>query len=350
MTWGRPCSGSLVCTGNGDSILTHPRSTLQHLFRAIAAPAIALLAAGCNPIAKTVSKFVQDGSPSEGVTFYVGGAGPIGNIGSIDVPSGLQDAGYRGYTEVFTWQSVTAAIDQFALARNRGKGAELADRIRMRSRESPRAPIHIIALSAGTGIATFALERLPETVRVKSVVFLASSMSSRYDLSRALRRVDDGLYLFYSPDDPILSTLVPYTGTVDRRDAEIGVAGLQGFRPPPAALQAADTRELYARVHNVRHRPSFNRYGYEGGHIDTTSREFIAKVVAPLLLGDELTRPSIRRPARREASDSGARRPSRGPAPADRERRETDSGADEPPAKTDAEPDAADVPGEPQPE
>ena len=71
-------------------------------------------------------------------------------------------------------------------------------------------------LSAGTAIATFALERLPEDVKVDSVVFLSSSLASRYPMTRALRRVKHGLYVFYSPDDAILKTFVPYTGTADR--------------------------------------------------------------------------------------------------------------------------------------
>lgn len=237
---------------------------------------------GCGRFVRAASDWVQDGDREHGITYYVGGAGPIGNIGSLSVPEGMQDAGYAGYIQVYPWQSVTAAIDQWALERNRSKGAELADEMRRQKRLHPGVRMNIIALSAGTAIATFALERLPEDVKVENAVFLASSLSSHYDLTRSLRRVKGGLYAFYSADDPILSTLVPYTGTVDRRDAEEGVAGLQGFRKP--RRRSAETDEQYMKIHNVRCRPEFARYGYEGGHTDGTSRAFIAHVVAPLVL------------------------------------------------------------------
>ncbi|MCK6485868.1 MAG: hypothetical protein HUU22_17010 [Phycisphaerae bacterium] len=255
-------------------------------FRSLASVLIGLLIyipnAGCGAVARFTADLVQDGDRKKGVTYYVGGAGPIGNIGFLSVPRGMKEAGYAGYVEIFDWQSVTAAIDQVALERNRNKAVDLSVKIRRQVRFHPDVPVNIVALSAGTGIAAFALEMLPEDVKINNVVFLASSLSSRYDLTRALRRVRGAAYAFHSPDDPVLRTLVPLTGTVDRRGAEAGVAGLEGFRLPRGG--APDMREQYEKLHNVPYRREFNRYGYSGGHTDCTRREFVARYIAPLLM------------------------------------------------------------------
>ncbi|MBK8266928.1 MAG: hypothetical protein IPK83_00920 [Planctomycetes bacterium] len=176
-----------------------------------------------------ITSWQPHGNPRRGITYYVGGAGPMGNIGSFDVPGGLRDGGYSGDVRIFNWQSWLHAGDQLNIRRNRTKALELAELIRQNRRRYPDARINIVALSAGTGIASFALEYLPESAGVDLVVFLGCSLSSRYDLTRALRRVHDKLYVVFSPTDGVLKNLVWYTGTIDRSDSEEGIAGLEGF-------------------------------------------------------------------------------------------------------------------------
>lgn len=239
--------------------------------------------AGCSDVADLIISRQPEGDVEAGITYYIGGAGPIGNVGSFDVPAGLRDAGYPGCVEVFTWQSWTHAGDQINLARNREKAAELADRIRRYRRDHPTQPINIIALSAGTGIATFALEYLPEDIGIDRVFFLACSLSSRYDLTRALKRIRQRLYVLYSPHDRVLNTLVWYTGTIDRSTAKEGIAGLEGFYIP--AVPRMDTLAQYQKVQNVPYRLEFTEVAYEGGHTDVTSRAFVRRYLAPALLG-----------------------------------------------------------------
>ncbi len=245
----------------------------------------ALSAPGCGGAAKFASGLVQDGNRASGVCYYVGGAGQIGNVGFLSVPRGMQEGGFTGYVELVPWQTLTAAGDQINLSRNRGKGVELAERITTFSRTYPGMPVMIIALSAGTGIATFALEALPENVRVQNVAFLGCSLSSRYDLTRALKRVEGHLYTFYSPTDTVLTRIVPYTGTVDRDDAAAGVAGLEGFRLP--ANPRRDTFRQYQKVLNIPYQSRFAEADYRGEHMDAVERAFIARYVAPLLLDNE---------------------------------------------------------------
>jgi pimeloyl-ACP methyl ester carboxylesterase len=232
-----------------------------------------------------ISYLGTDPTGSEfGRTYYVGGAGPFGHVGTIDVPNGLRQAGYRGSVEVFAWQSVVGGTlrDQIDRSRNEEQARRLARRIQAYLRRYPGRPVNLIALSAGTGIVTWALENLPDRVHVNTVVFLASSLSRNYDLTRALRHVDNKLYCFYSADDPILRYAVPIAGSVDRERFSPEVAGLLGFVLPPNASE--ETARLYdTRVQNMPYRRHYARYGYRGRHTDTTSVEFIQYVVAPLL-------------------------------------------------------------------
>lgn len=238
---------------------------------------------GCAWVVHTASQFAQSGDRREGVTYYVGGAGPVGHVGSLDVPLGLQDAGYRGRVHVFTWQGLTHAGDQIDLSKNRERGAELAELIRRDRFLYPHARLNVIALSAGTGVATFALEFLPERIQVDTVVFLGCSLSSRYDLTRALKRVRRGLYCVHSPEDRILGDVVWYTGTVDRSSASGGVAGLVGFVNPREDF--IETGNQYAKLRNIPYRPEFARSGYLGGHLDCVSRSFVRDYIAGLILG-----------------------------------------------------------------
>lgn len=225
-----------------------------------------------------------------GKTWYIGGAGSIGTVvGTTEVPNGLRHGKYRGAIEVFGWQAVLGGTirDQIDRGRNLDQAHRLARRIEEYMDAYPDRSVNIVALSAGTGIATWALESLPEHYRIHTVVFLASSLSRGYDLSEMLRRIDGHLYVFSSPRDPILANLVPIAGSVDREWGVGTAAGLYGFQVPPNA--GPPTRELYRL--KMRHRPyrsSFARYGYNGLHTDAARQRFIERVVTPLILNDTI--------------------------------------------------------------
>jgi len=244
------------------------------------------LSGGCADVTHLIIDRQPNGDDEIGITYYIGGAGPIGNVGSFDVPQGLRDAGYEGSVEVFTWQSWTHAGDQINLSRNLEKAAELADRIRRYRRDHPNQPINLVALSAGTGIAVFALEYLPEDIGINQACFLSCSLSSRYDLTRALKRINGNLYVLYSPHDRVLNTLVWYTGTIDRSTASDGIAGLEGFYiPSPTRM---DTLAQYQKV--TKHSPIGSTLLWWPTMVVTptsTSRSFVRRYLAPALFGND---------------------------------------------------------------
>ncbi|MGE0479589.1 MAG: esterase/lipase family protein [Phycisphaerae bacterium] len=250
-----------------------------------------------------------------GRTYYLGGAGPLGHVGTIDVPEGLRRAGYRGAIIVFGWQSWVPSTlrDQIDISRNESQAQRLADDIRAYLVAHPDQRVNIIALSAGTGITTWALERLPEEYAVETVIFLGSSLSRNYDLTRALLRVNHRLYNFYSPSDPILRYGVPIAGTVDREFQGPSAAGMFGFVRPDTG--DPDTRWVYEqKLRNMAWRRDYKRHGWSGLHTDTTSMRFIQRVVAPLILASR-ERPPVDAPTpepiedRPTPRDAGARVP-----------------------------------------
>ncbi len=118
--------------------------------------------------------FVSTGSVLDGKVFYLDGAGNFG-FGKESVPIGLAEAGYQGHVEHFIWTTYMGPlVDQMNLSHNRRAARVLARRIRTYQRQHPGRPVDLIGLSAGSGVAIFALEALPPENKVDHVVFLPS--------------------------------------------------------------------------------------------------------------------------------------------------------------------------------
>lgn len=221
-----------------------------------------------------------------GYIYYLDGAGGGGLISnwSRGLRQGLIDAGYPGAGEIFRWNTgfgVVADQDS-SVEYKRGKASECASRIADYSRQYPNAPVTLIGLSAGTAVTVFVLEALPQSCAVENVVLCGASIASDYDLSRALHRVRNRMYVFTSEKDAVLAFLVPMAGTADRQAGSVPSAGLRGFQMPVRA--SAETRALYAKVAYVGWKPEFSRYGNLGGHTDALKAPFVQQYMAPLIM------------------------------------------------------------------
>lgn len=218
--------------------------------------------------------------------YYLDGAGggsPIRNWAQ-GLRQGLLDAGYRGSGEMFSWETgagITA--DQISTSDyKRGKARELAAKIVEFKRLHPNVPVDIVGLSAGTAVATFALEALPRDVMVDTVIFFGASISADYNMSSALQHVSNKLYVFSSERDAVLNVAVKTVGTADRESSGASSAGLTGFVLPRGAGSA--TRALYAeKIKTIPWRRDFERTGNFGGHTDGVKATFVKEFVAPLI-------------------------------------------------------------------
>jgi hypothetical protein len=219
----------------------------------------------------------------------------IGGYRNIDrgLLRGLREGGYDVKLKPFDWTGADAGLAALvATQRHREESTKLAQLIREHARRNPGGRITVTAHSGGTGIVTWALEQLPGSVQVDTVVFIAPALSPEYDLSRALARVRDKVYVFYSPyDAAVLGIGTKMLGTVDGVKAE--ASGKVGFTRPATA---ADERQ-YEKLVQVPYQSAWIKLGNIGDHIGGLSRPFSRAVLAPLLARGELPAPAPPAPA-----------------------------------------------------
>ena len=265
--------------------------TRKTLFLILACTA---LAAGCGSAYKTeADRFVclsEGKGYDQGLVLCLGGAGGfMGEVGRIS--RGLREGGLPCAVEEFEWASGVVLFDQMALETNKDKAAMLTRRIVRYQREHPGRPVHLVAVSAGTGLAVWATEPLPPGHGVQNIFLIASSLWKHYDLAPALAKVDGRLYSYHSKTDGVLGLLVPIFGTVDRRNGAAG--GLHGFCLPAGADDR--TQSLYkARLQQVAWTSEHAAYGHIGGHLGGTSSAFVCEYIAPILRsGEERPTPQV---------------------------------------------------------
>jgi pimeloyl-ACP methyl ester carboxylesterase len=213
------------------------------------------------------------------LVIFLDGAGHYTAGGSVQ--SGLRAAGYKGAFETYLWSSFLLwGADHFVAARSERKAHALADHITRARRAHPKGKIHVMGLSAGTALVVSALERLPEEIEVDTVVLFASSVSAERNLSPALRHVRGRLYATCSRGDVILAAL-----PVNADGGSGPPAGRTGFRVPHGLTPAQ--RAAYAKVVNIPWSPGYVAYGWNGGHVPSTSSDFVRCVIAPRVLSSE---------------------------------------------------------------
>ncbi len=221
-----------------------------------------------------------------GKTWYIDGAGNWG-FGVVESATGFERAGYPGVVENYRWSvTLMPALDQTLRFIARGAGERLGGIISDYLRANPGADANIVALSAGTGVGMWAIENVRPPHKVNNFVMLGSSLSSRYDASRALAKMKGKIYVYYSASDPVLAGPVQALGTID---GEFGAAaGQVGLRGPAFAS---------GRIVNIGWSSRYERYGWYGGHTDATSEAMMQHEIAPKIVSAEIMRGRQGRPS-----------------------------------------------------
>jgi pimeloyl-ACP methyl ester carboxylesterase len=207
---------------------------------------------------------------------------------NINLARGLDDGGLRSAIEIYDWTAGRAMgwfVNLTDEERNRRRAERIGARIRQYQRAHPGRAVHVIGHSGGGGVAVFVLEELPREARITSALLLAPALSPDYDLRRALRRTELGIWNFYSPYDVgFLNVGTTVFGTIDRSHS--AAAGSVGFDEP--AYLGVEGRSLYRnKLHQVRYNERMRRSGNLGDHTGWVSRKFAREWLAPLLYAQD---------------------------------------------------------------
>jgi pimeloyl-ACP methyl ester carboxylesterase len=194
--------------------------------------------------------------------------------------AGLREGGYAGRIAVHDWPGDNAGLGALLnRQRNDQEAQRVAEALTKRYRENPKRRIILTGHSGGTGIAVWALEKLPDDVQVETVILLASALSPEYDLTPALRHVRGKMYALTSETDSVVLGVGTKTfGTIDGVKCE--AAGKVGFTMP----EDGDPAE-YEKLEQMPYQAEWLRLGNLGDHVGPLGRLFTRTVLTPIVLG-----------------------------------------------------------------
>lgn len=192
---------------------------------------------------------------------------------------GIREGGFSGSADIYDWTGSDPGLGALlAYQRNLAEAKKVAAMITAHVRGQPGLHVIITAHSGGTGIAVWALERLPSDVKIDTLVLLASALSPEYDLTPALSHVRGHCYAFCSENDVlVLGVGTKMFGTIDGKKTE--AAGHVGFLLPPSV----DARG-YDKLTQILYDRTWVQYDNIGDHMGCMLRPFVRKVVAPLIV------------------------------------------------------------------
>jgi pimeloyl-ACP methyl ester carboxylesterase len=242
--------------------------------------AVGLCATGCSLPATSIK---TPNRVSQGYVVILPGIEGASLLNS-DIAKGLADGGVPSSIEVYDWTTgswLLAGVNLRFYWRNEREARKIVNKIVSYQDMHPGKPVHLIGHSAGGGVAVLVLENLPANRQITSAILLAPAIAPDYDLRRALRRTQFGIYNYYSSYDVgWLKAGTTIMGTVD--GSHCSAAGAVGFTAPWGLDQ--EDRRLYAeRLHQQRYTRQMAASGHTGGHLGWANRKFVAEWLAPVL-------------------------------------------------------------------
>ena len=135
---------------------------------------------------------------------------------------------------------------------------------------TPGKPINLVGQSGGCWITMRTLAKLPDDVRIHSVVWLAPAISPGRDITATAAKCDGNLVSVGGPGDFFYLALgTTLLGSSDRTHTPS--AGWIGWHYRPAGFV------------EIRWHPMWIRLGYLGNHTSSGAPAFVQHVVGPYL-------------------------------------------------------------------
>ena len=246
-----------------------------------AAVALALAAvAGC----AHNEQFLTAGRLNRGLVVILPGVEGASRL-NRSIRRGLDNAGVAYAMPIHSWGRpvpfLGVLINQMDFLGNRLSAIGVARMIMNYQDSHPGRPVFIVGHSGGGGIAVFAAEGLPEDRKIDGLVLLSASISSAYNVTKALTRCRRGIVSFYNPADAgALGLGTTLLGNVDGIHGPS--AGLIGF-DEAGPRDRDETKLAYARLYQLR---LTGDAAVDNPHAAATDEGFVAANVAPWLLSD----------------------------------------------------------------
>ncbi len=205
-----------------------------------------------------------------------------------DIRNGLVAGGVDCAVSIRSWGRILPPpfgmlASQVDVIGNRLAARSLAKDVAEYQDSHPGKPVYIMGHSGGGGIAVFVAEYLPEGHKVDGLILLSASISSAYDVTKALEHTHRGIVNLYNRNDGMLLGVgTTLFGNVD------------GIRGPSAGLLSFDTpgekaspakREAYKRLYQVELTQEMSLGG--SSHTSSTEPGFVSVYIAPWLLSPQ---------------------------------------------------------------
>lgn len=245
--------------------------------------ACTLAAAGCG--GPTRDQFLSDERQAEGLVIILPGIEGVSPL-NRDIRAGLVQAGIGKAVPIYRWgRPVPLAgvlLNQMDVIGNRIEAGKIARMIVEYQDVHPGRSVYLVGHSGGGGMAVFAAEDLPADHKVDGLILLSSSISTSYDLTKALSRSRCGIVNFYNSAD--VGLLGIGTSIVGNMDGIRGpAAGLKGF-DLPAPGDGEEKRRAYERLYQV---PLAGLVADDdNAHAAVTRASFVSSNVAPWIERD----------------------------------------------------------------
>ncbi len=219
-----------------------------------------MTATGCN------NNLFNPGTPGHGTTWIVPG---IEGQAVLVKPviSALRDSGYKGDIKSINWGSPLLPFRNLCNKSYKAlKSKELTNEIARYAQSHPNQPINIIGYSAGAGLATMAVEQIPDNIKINNLTLVHGALSPKYDLTKAISKTSGKIKnVCSSADWLILGLGTSIFGTMD--NTHTSSAGMVGFDPETAIPNPAQRLKLQQVKWNL----SQKRWG---GHTTIYSYNF----------------------------------------------------------------------------